>query len=558
VDYATLGATHEFAQGPGTVDHAHNTTVDFGGVTAKYVRFSANSNWGGGILSQYGLSEVNISYVPVVASAPSPASGATDVDVDAILSWRPGREVASHDVYLGTDPNAPALAGSVAGPSLDTASLVLGQSYYWRVDEVNDTETPTIWESDLWSFSTKEFLVVDDFESYNDIAAGQEGSNLVYVVWVDGFDNPSTNGSTMGYVTGTSLETGNVHGGDKSVPLAYNNTTAGISEVARTFTPAQDWTVNGIQTLSLWFFGDVNNVPGQLYVKVNGAKVDYDGDAGNVTVPAWQVWNIDLASVGVNLQSVTSLAVGIEGGSATGTLLLDDIRLYAYPRELITPIQPDPSGLVGSWGFDGSYNDGSGNGHNGTPVGAVDFAFDPIRSQVLSLPGGDDQFVEIGSVGISGNMPRTIACWAKADNTNIPDWSLIFGFTGQADGSGEPGSHFNIGSLGGPGGVGAHVWGWEETIFSDEEALDWHHYAMTYDGTSIQYYGDGLLMDTDPGKSNVRDLSLSADRVHVGSRITSTLSFPGQVDDALIYSRVLSAAEVAGLAGLTMPFDKPF
>ena len=560
VDYTTLAATHEFAQGPGTAGYAHNTTVDFGGVTAKHVRLSPTSNWGGGILNQYGLSEVNISYIPMTASAPSPASGSTDVDVDIILGWRPGRDVASHDVYLGTDPNALTLTGSVAGPSLDSASLVLGQSYYWRVDEVNDVETPTTWESDLWSFSTKEFLVVDDFESFNDIPVGEEGSNFVYETWLDGFDNPTANGSTMGYTVAfqPTMETGTVRSGNQSAPLAYNNTTAALSEVTRTFA-AQNWTVNGIQTLSLWFFGDVNNVPGQLYVKVNGAKVTYDGQAGNLTVPTWQPWNIDLASIGVNLQSVTSLAVGIEGGFATGTLLLDDFRLYAYPRELVTPIQPDATGLVGSWAFDGSYDDASGNGHNGTPVGAIDFAFDPVRGQVLSLPGGDDQFVDLGAVGISGNDPTTIACWAKADNTNIPDWSLIFGFTGQADGSGGAGSHFNIGSLGGPGGVGAHIWGWEDTIFSDEEALQWHHYAMTWDGVILAYYGDGVLIRAfDPVAAGESDLSIRADRVHVGSRITSTLSFPGQVDDALIYNRVLSYAEIAGLAGRTASFDKPF
>ncbi len=81
---------------------------------------------------------------------------------------------------------------------------------------------------------------------------------------------------------------------------------------------------------------------------------------------------------------------------------------------------------------------------------------------------------------------------------------------------------------------------------------------MTYDGTTIQYYGDGILMDTDTDKSNVRNLSLSADRVHVGSHITQTSSFPGKVDDARIYNRVLSDAEVAGLAGITAPIDKPF
>ncbi|MCH7559402.1 MAG: discoidin domain-containing protein, partial [Planctomycetes bacterium] len=57
-DYTTLGTTHEFARAPGAVDYAHNTTIDFGGVTAKYVRLTTNSNWGAGLLDQYGLSEV--------------------------------------------------------------------------------------------------------------------------------------------------------------------------------------------------------------------------------------------------------------------------------------------------------------------------------------------------------------------------------------------------------------------------------------------------------------------------------------------------------------------
>jgi len=177
---------------------------------------------------------------------------------------------------------------------------------------------------------------------------------------------------------------------------------------------------------------------------------------------------------------------------------------------------------------------------------------------VVNLPGGDDQYISIAGVGISGNMPRTIACWAKADSTTIPDWTLVFGFTGDAGGQGGNGSHFNIGSLGGPGGVGAHVWGWEETIFSDEEALEWHHYAMTYDGTTIGYYGDGVPMDSDLAKSNVQDLSISSDRVHVGSRITQASSFPGSVDDAVIYSVQLTDEEIAWLAGRTAPLHKGF
>ena len=82
VDYTTLGTTHEFARAPGAAGYAANTTVDLGGVIAKYVKLTVNSNWGG-ILAQYGLSEVRFFSIPVLAREPDPALGATDVGVDA-------------------------------------------------------------------------------------------------------------------------------------------------------------------------------------------------------------------------------------------------------------------------------------------------------------------------------------------------------------------------------------------------------------------------------------------------------------------------------------------
>jgi hypothetical protein len=237
-------------------------------------------------------------------------------------------------------------------------------------------------------------------------------------------------------------------------------------------------------------------------------------------------------------------------GIVSSFTVTDRIVLEGFESYDVTPVEPNPAGLVGWWQFDGNLNSVGGKGQTGVPFGTIGFEADPVRGQVLDLPGGDNQYVALGGVGISGKMPRTIAVWAKADNTNIPDWTLVFGFTGDAAGNGGNGSHFDIDSLGGPGGVGAHVWGWEETIFTDQQALQWRHYAMSYDGTTIQYYGDGKLMDTDPAKSNVQDLSLSADRVHVGKRITQASSFPGNVDDARIYNYTLSPAEVAGVAGL--------
>jgi len=61
--WTTLAGVPEFAQGTGKADYAHNTTVDFGGIQAKYVRLTVRSNWAGGT-TQAGLSEVRFFYIP--------------------------------------------------------------------------------------------------------------------------------------------------------------------------------------------------------------------------------------------------------------------------------------------------------------------------------------------------------------------------------------------------------------------------------------------------------------------------------------------------------------
>ena len=274
-DYTTLGTTAEFARAPAVSDYAHNTTVDFSGVTARYVRLTANSNWGG-ILPQYGLSEVRFFYIPIRAREPSPDSGATDVDVDVTLGWRPGREAAEHHVYLSPDEQA-VIDGNVpvamvTENSYGPLSLGLGQSYYWKINEVNMAETPTTLDGSVWNFTTREFLVVDDFESYNDLDPTDPESNRIFNAWIDGYEQP-TNGSLVGYDVSPFTEQSNVYTGKQAMPFFYDNSgTARYSEAELTLSPPQDWTKHGIATLSLRFCGDPNNTAEQMYAKLNGSK----------------------------------------------------------------------------------------------------------------------------------------------------------------------------------------------------------------------------------------------------------------------------------------------
>jgi hypothetical protein len=351
INWTQLGNVTELAQASGADDYASNTTIAFDGVPVKYVKITANSNWGDGAFDRYGLSEVRFLYIPLRAREPQPGSGATNVKPDVTLIWRAGREALEHNVYISIDEQAVVNSNvpvSIVTEALDgPLSLDLGETYYWKVNEVNMAEVLTMLEGEIWNFTIRNFLVVDDFESYNDLPVEEEDSNPVYLTWADGFDNPTENGSTIGYVEPfqPSMEYRIVHSGSQSVPFMYDNNLK-YSEAVLSLSPPQDWTKHGVKVLSLYFHGDPNNTVEQMYVKVNDSKVVYGGDSTDIKPTEinhierglWKQWNIDLASLGVDLQNVTNLVIGFgdetnptAGGS--GVVYFDDIRLYPSAPE---------------------------------------------------------------------------------------------------------------------------------------------------------------------------------------------------------------------------------
>ena len=503
--------------------------------------------------------------LPVRANSPFPNNGAVDVTQTPVLQWDPGLEAVSHDIYLGADLDtvanatkaSPEYVGSrqLGDESYAPAMLAWNTTYYWRIDEVNGVNPDSPWVGGVWSFTTAGYGIVDDFEFYNDIPEDQPGSNLVYIRYQDGYANPNVNGSTMGYVTGTSMESDEVHSGDLSGPMGYNNTIAAVSEVVLPFTPAQDWTANGVLTLSLWFYGDPANTPGQLYVKVNGVQVNYNGDASNLTRSVWQVWNVDLTAIGTNMSSVTSFAIGIQGPGASGTLLLDDIRLYEKPREFITPVQPDPAGLVAHFALDGNANDSAGT-NNGTLQG------DP--QWVVGYVGGALEFDGSGDWIECGNDPSleissavSVTAWIKIGAAGIDH--KVGGNQDNANGGYKMSVvndkvEFEIRTSSNTAVLNRNVAG--GTIL---EVGVWNHVTGVYsqqDGY-IGTYVNGLL-DRELLTNEV--LGASPGILYIGCEPynTSAGNFNGVMDEIRIYNRALSAAEAAGAAGLTLPIDKPF
>jgi hypothetical protein len=259
--------------------------------------------------------------------SPDPSNGAVDVKHTPVLTWTPGVYAVSHEVYFGTDKEAVRNAdtgspeykgaGDLGAESFDPGKLEWNTTYYWRIDEANNTNPDSPWTGNVWSFMTANFLVVDDFESYNDLDPDDPESNRIFNAWIDGYDDP-TNGSLVGY---------------ENPPFAFYDNSVGYSEATLTLTYPRDWTENGITTLSIWFRGISDNTPETLYVALNGSAVVNHDNPNAAQIEEWTQWDIDLQAFGINLANVNTIALGLgnrnnplAGGS--GTMYFDDIRLY--------------------------------------------------------------------------------------------------------------------------------------------------------------------------------------------------------------------------------------
>jgi len=274
-----------------------------------------------------------------------------DVKRTQIITFSPSIFAASHQLYFGTDKDAvknadtssPEYKGTrdLGSESYDPGKLELGVTYYWRVDEVNDTNPDSPWLGILWSFTTADFLVVDDFEDYD------SGDNQIWYAWKDGLgyaahDNePAYPGNGTGSAVGDEstasfTEETIVHGGNQSMPFWYDNSILLYSEVEKTLTYPRDWTEEGVGVLSIWFRGNSDNAAELMYVALNGSAVVTHDNPNAAQIDEWTRWNINLqafADQGVNLADINTIAVGfgdkknpVAGGS--GMMYFDDIRLY--------------------------------------------------------------------------------------------------------------------------------------------------------------------------------------------------------------------------------------
>jgi len=493
------------------------------------------------------------------ATEPYPADGAIDVSGEITLSWTSGKSADKHEVYFGTDINDVNNAditdttGIYRGSQdLDATSytptevpLQWDQTYYWRIDEVNEAEPTSLWKGNVWSFTTTNYVVVDDFEDYD------VGNNEIWWSWKDGLgyaahDNePAYPGNGTGSAVGDEnspsyMEETIVHSGSKSMPVSYDNSTAGLSEVNRTLNA--DWTQDDVLTLTLFYKGNLSNDAEPMYIALNGTVITHDNPQA-ARASGWTQWDIllqDFADLGVDLTNINTMSIGfgnkanpVSGGS--GYVLIDDIRLYrSLPVELEPmpePVDPGNANLVASYSFENNVQDGSDNGLDGTIRGNPAFV-EGIAGMALSFDGVND-YVDLGNnAAFDITEQITLSAWVNTNDTGNGQHNPYVGKGDQTYAIKHASSNtieFFIFDAG---------WYTANVRVDNSFNGEWHHVLGTYDGSELKTYVDGVLGATvaHQGTIEVQTHNLT---IAMNSQETDRF-YDGVIDEVKIYNRALS------------------
>lgn len=511
-----------------------------------------------------------------------------------ILSWSSGVDAQSHDVYFGTNENAVSDANTTSAEyqgnqllgneTFDPGTLALGQTYYWRIDEIDGSTV----KGTVWSFTLPSFIALDDFESYADTTALQ-------AVWSGA----------------SSLSTTLANDGAKSMTVDYNNSSSSFySEAVRSYagTPI-DLTQAGVQAIHVWFHGVETNTADKVYVRLTdtldaNATVIYD-DANDIIQPIWQTtsWNqfaIDLTDFsGVDLTNIKEIALGVGTGSAggIGTVYFDDLRIYlpvyvsSYAQEAgdvygdeiinfkdhavlasvwmespatINATTASNTGLRAYYQFENDTNDSSGNGfHASAPFGeAYDTGY---TGQSFDMRVGSPftYYLDINNGTLFSTITdeMTVAFWAYGDASKLPASS---NFIQASNAIAAPVKKYFFVNIALPGGwfyCDTAENGGGSTVLADGVALpydrisylaqatsdfagQWNHYAFVKNAlTGFQgMYINGVMVSGGFGNTGTVD--------GIGQMWINDGLWSGRVDEFRIYDRALSQGEIIDLAGL--------
>jgi subtilisin family serine protease len=283
---------------------------------------------------------------------PNPPDRATGVDPNVVLSWSPGKDALSHDVYLGIDfddvnnatPDSNEYMGNYDVNTFDPCGLDFETTYYWRIDELDGSNT---YKGDVWRFTT---WIAPNLVSYWKF---DEGSGTT------AYDSAGNNDGT---IYGATWTTGQIDGA-----LSFD----GVNDYVDIGDPADgslDFGASDSFTISIWFKRNVIDVDHTLI-----SKREVISGAHNEGY-SWRIYNNNLYA---GIEGTNTVGTPITGSTAIGAsqwyhavfvrdVATDKLYLYLNGVSDATPVT-DPTTttlantynfMIGRWEYYNLYFDG--------------------------------------------------------------------------------------------------------------------------------------------------------------------------------------------------------
>ena len=249
----------------------------------------------------------------------------------------------------------------------------------------------------------------------------------------------------------------------------------------------------------------------------------------------------------------SSMPVGIYDYNTAANLAVDwvFVRNYVSPepswgvwgteQSTSTPA-PSPTAtptpatnLVSYWSFNENAgtvaSDSSGNGNNANLMNGPVWITGKIGN-ALKFDGTNDYAVKTSANGIPVTSPFSVVAWVNAKSFSNPKWSDIIRKEGSWAIQGNPTSKLNL-----------EITGKQDTVSNVVVPINtWTHIAVTFEGTTVKFYKNGVLSDTKI-QTNMPNAGLNT--IYIGGYTSWGTYLNGALDNVKIYNRALTAQEVA-------------
>ncbi len=214
----------------------------------------------------------------------------------------------------------------------------------------------------------------------------------------------------------------------------------------------------------------------------------------------------------------------IEIASATTTVTVTG-------QAALLPPWPE-DGMLLNMSLDGDLSDSSPNAHQGQWQNGAGAYVSGVAGQAADLTGG--AYISVTDTGVFSELAEiSVSFWAKKSLTST--YGYLLSNPGQFSVRIANSRVFGVDLITTQGTARATSY-----LAYDVDNAHWHHYAFTYDGSTLRAFIDGKELATRPYSGTIAN---GTDSLLIGKSATGDV-FAGYVDEVRIYDRALTPADL--------------